>query len=157
MRKLSLFVGTILLCEAVGLAGSLFTFSAIPTWYVLLQKPSFAPPSWIFGPVWTILYAFLGLSLALVLQNDWKRSATLSAIKVFGLQLVLNFLWSLLFFGLKSPVLGLIDIVLLWLSILWTIVLFFRLSRWSAYLLVPYFLWVSFAAILNIGFVILNT
>lgn len=136
-------------CEAAGLAATPFTASAIPAWYATLAKPSFSPPNWVFGPVWTTLYFLMGLAAWLV----WKKHKSLA---LFYLQLALNFLWSLLFFGLHSPILGLVDIIFLWTFILLTINQFKKVSRPAAYLLLPYLLWVSFAAILNLAIVILN-
>ena len=149
-------IAAILLCEAAGLVGSIFTFPSIPGWYATLNKPSFSPPNWVFGPVWTTLYALMGISLYLV----WKKGQEKINIKIplifFGIQLFLNFLWSILFFGLHSPVLGLICIILLWLSIAATILSFYTISRNAAYLLIPYLLWDSFASILNADVWMLN-
>ena len=137
----------VVLCELAGIMGSLFTFSSIDSWYAALSKPFFSPPNWVFGPVWTILYFLMGVSLYLVWTN--KNPVARSAYAAFGIQLGLNALWSAAFFGLQSPFLGFIVIALLWLAILATIKLFWRYSQNAALLLVPYFLWVSFAAALN--------
>ena len=132
--------------------GGLFTASSVSTWYLTLIKPSFNPPSWVFGPVWTILYLLMGISLYLV----WIKKFDKNAFTFFGIQLVLNALWSILFFGLKSPLFAFIEIVLLWIAILITVIYFYRINKISAYLLIPYILWVSFAAILNFAIFILN-
>ena len=141
-------IAAILLCESAGIVGSLFTFSEIPTWYASLEKPSFNPPSWVFGPAWTTLYALMGVSLYLV-WKERKKADIKVALAFFITQLILNTIWSILFFGLHSPILGLACIILLWLSIAATIIYFYKISKKAAYLLIPYILWVSFASILN--------
>ena len=144
-------VGFIVLCEAAGLAGTAFTMSAIPEWYAFLAKPEFSPPNWLFGPVWTLLYFMMGVAAWLV----WRRAGAV-ALKVFWLQLALNALWTPLFFGLRSPLLGFVCIAALWLAIVWTIAVFWRVSRPAAVLLLPYLAWVSFASILNLSIYMLN-
>jgi tryptophan-rich sensory protein len=143
---------SILLCEAIGLIGSFFTFPAIGTWYAALQKPFFNPPNWLFGPVWTILFALMGISLYLV----WEKGLTKKAIIFFGIQLILNLAWSILFFGLHSPMLAFAEIIFLWIAIAATILEFKKVSQKAAWLLIPYILWVSFAAILNFAVWALN-
>lgn len=152
-RKL---IASIALCELAGAVGSLFAFQAIPTWYASLAKPFFAPPNWIFAPVWIALYALMGVSLYLVWSIGLEKRGVKTALLVFGIQLFLNALWPILFFGLRSPFLGLICIALLWLSIAATIYYFEHLSKKAAWLLAPYFLWVSFAALLNYSVWLLN-
>ncbi len=147
---LALF-GFVALCEAAGLAGTVFTLDAIPQWYATLVKPSFSPPNWLFGPVWTLLYLMMGTAAWLV----WQRQGT-AALKVFWLQLALNALWTPLFFGLHNPLAGLVCIVLMWLAIVWTIKTFWPISRTAALLLVPYLAWVSFATALNLAIYLLN-
>ena len=134
--------------------GSFFTFGAVPNWYSTLVKPSFNPPNWIFGPVWTVLYILMGISLFLVWTSK-SQNKTL-AYWAFGIQLALNALWSILFFGMQNPLAAFIEIILLWIAIFATILLFYKISRTSSYLLIPYFLWVSFASLLNFMIVILN-
>jgi benzodiazapine receptor len=150
------FVISIAICQLAGIIGSVFTAPAVPTWYAVLNKPSFNPPNWLFGPVWITLYVLMGISLFLV----WRKSLDIPAVKtgltVFGAQLVLNILWSVAFFGLRSPVAGLLVIVALWIAILLTILRFTRVSEFAAILLVPYIVWVSFAAILNLSLFLLN-
>lgn len=136
--------------------GSVFTTSAIPTWYATLNKPSFAPPNWVFAPVWTTLYILMGVALYLGLSGKGKGERK-KAVRIFALQLILNVLWSLLFFGMRNPTLALIDIVALWIAIFLTIKSFSKINKWAGYLLVPYFLWVSFASFLNLFIVILNS
>jgi benzodiazapine receptor len=146
---------SIILCQLAGFLGSLFTTPAIPIWYESLHKPFFTPPNWIFGPVWISLFILMGISLFMVWwRPDHPKVKT--ALIFFFVQLILNILWSAAFFGLKFPLLGLIDIVLLWIAILLTIQSFLKVSRMAALLLVPYMVWVSFAAILNFSLWILN-
>jgi tryptophan-rich sensory protein len=140
---------SIFICLFAGFIGSFFTTPAIPTWYAMLQKPSFAPPNWVFFPVWTALFIMMGISLFLVWKKGLEDKTVKTAIYIFAGQLVLNALWSFAFFGLRSPLLGLMEIIILWMAILATIVTFKKLSRTAAYLLIPYILWVSFAAFLN--------
>ncbi len=142
-------VFSILLCEGAGILGSLFTFSSIPTWYATLNKPVFSPPNFIFGPVWTLLYLLMGISLYLVWQ---KKKVPF----VFWIQLLLNAAWSIVFFGLKNPTLAFVNIVALWIAIFITIRAFARVNKTAAYLLYPYLIWVSFASILNLAIVLLN-
>ncbi|MCC7004438.1 tryptophan-rich sensory protein [Candidatus Nomurabacteria bacterium] len=139
-----------------GYIGSFFTTPSIPIWYNSLIKPSFTPPSFVFGPVWTILFILMGIAFFLVWKKDLKNSNSKKAIGIFFFQLVINILWSVMFFGLRSPLAGLIVIAVLWLSILLTIFSFYRISKLSAYLLVPYILWVSFASCLNYAIWTLN-
>jgi len=154
MKKLFI---SILICLFAGFIGSFFTSSAIPTWYTTLQKPFFAPPNWVFFPVWTSLFIMMGISLFLVLQKGWEDKKVKTAIYVFAIQLVLNALWSVAFFGFKSPLLGLMEIIILWVAIAATILSFMKVSRTAAYLLIPYIIWVSFAAILNFSIWGLNS
>lgn len=142
------------LCLGAGVLGSVFTTSAIPAWYATLNKPVFSPPNWIFGPVWTTLYILMGISLYLVWTSKGKLKH--NAINLFFIQLGLNVLWSILFFGLKNPALALAEIIALWVTIFLTIKYFYPVSRLAAYLLIPYLLWVSFASILNLAIVLLN-
>lgn len=142
-------VAFIVAAEVIGVAGSIFTFSAIPTWYTALIKPSFNPPNWIFGPVWTILYATLGISAYLIWRRGWIKKEVKIALAIFALQFIVNLKWTFVFFGLHSPLLGLIAIVVLWILILLTIFKFYQLSKVAGLILVPYLLWVTFAAILN--------
>lgn len=154
MRSLFRFIVSVVLCEGVGLLGGLFTASSVSSWYPLLNKPSFNPPGWIFGPVWTTLYLLMGVSLFLAWQS--KKKGRVLAFTVFGVQLGLNFLWSLLFFGLRCPGCAFLEIIVLWISIVLTMVLFFRISRTASLLFIPYLLWVSFASVLNYYLFVLN-
>lgn len=139
----------IVICEGAGVVGSLFTTPSIATWYASLTKPSFNPPGWIFGPVWTTLFLLMGISAFLVWNKGLNHNNVKIALIIFGFQLLLNILWSVLFFGYHLPGAAFIEIIFLWLAILATIIAFFRISHPSAWLLIPYVLWVSFASILN--------
>ncbi|MFH1182120.1 MAG: TspO/MBR family protein [Candidatus Woesearchaeota archaeon] len=154
MNKVAKLVIAVFICELIGIIGASFTIPSIPTWYAGLQKPSFSPPNWIFSPVWTALYFLMGVSLYLVWQNRVKGRR--QAIKIFMIQLVLNLLWSILFFYQRSPLAAFVEIVILWSAILATIFFFYRISKAAAYILIPYLLWVSFAAILNLSIYLLN-
>lgn len=148
MKTIIRIVIAIVICELVGFLGSLATTPAIGSWYAFLEKPSFSPPSWLFAPAWTLLYALMGVAIALV----WPRLS-----KLFVLQLLINGIWSFLFFGLHNPLLGLADIVVLWILILVLLIKFYPINKTSFWLFVPYFLWVSFATILNFSVWQLNT
>ncbi len=156
MKNVSKLIISLAGCQLVGLLGTPFTISAIPTWYASLAKPLFAPPNWIFGPVWTLLYALMGASFYLVWKQGWKKKTARMARNYFLVQLALNFIWSPVFFGLRAPLLGLLVILAMWLAIVMTIRRFYPLSKTAAWLLVPYVLWVSFATLLNASIVYLN-
>ena len=149
-------VVAILIPLFVGLVGSVFTFPSIAGWYAGLRKPAFTPPSWLFGPAWTALYLLMGVSLYLVWRKGLKRKGVKEAMEMSGVQLALNALWSLLFFGLHSPLYGLIGIIALWFAIVATIIKSYRVSRTAGILLLPYILWVTFALALNLGVLLLN-
>jgi tryptophan-rich sensory protein len=148
-------VASVILCQIAGFLGSLFTTPAIPTWYATLKKPFFTPPNWIFSLVWISLFILMGISLFFV----WRRQGHpqfKKALIFFFVQLILNVLWSLAFFGLRLPLLGFIDIILLWIAILLTILHFLKVSKFAGVLLIPYLLWVGFATLLNLSLWILN-
>jgi tryptophan-rich sensory protein len=149
LKDILKLIGSIMICQLAGFIGSLFTTPAIPTWYKTLAKPSFTPPNSIFSPVWITLFLLMGISLFLVWQKNQKDRKVKIALLFFAVQLVLNTFWSILFFGLKSPLWAFLEIILLWLAILLTIIKFFKVSKPAGYLLLPYILWVSFAAFLN--------
>lgn len=142
--------------EAAGIIGSVFTASSIPTWYATIVRPEFSPPNWIFGPVWTTLYALMGIAAFLVWRKGLDRKEVKVALGIFLLQLVLNSLWSIIFFGLQNPGAAFIEIIFLWLAIVATIIAFAKISKPAAWLLAPYILWVSFAAYLNYAIWALN-
>ena len=139
----------------IGAIAGIFTSDAVPTWYETLNKPSFNPPNWIFGPVWTTLYFLMGISLFLIWKQPANKERT-KAIQIFIIQLVLNFCWSFLFFYYNQIGLALVEIILLWLSIISMILLFYRIKPAAAYINIPYFLWVTFATLLNAAYYFLN-
>lgn len=156
MKNSAKFLISVIGCELVGILGTPFTAAAIPTWYATLNKPFFAPPNWLFGPAWTLLYFLMGISFYLIWKQNSKSKEAKTAKKFFLAQLFLNFIWSPIFFGLRSPLLGLIIIIILWAFIIATIRKFYPLSKWAAYLLIPYLLWVIFATSLNGAILFLN-
>lgn len=155
MPKLIKLLTSEVVSLAAGGIGSLATVSNIPTWYAALEKPFFNPPNWVFGPVWTILYLLMGYSLYLIWTAPYAGSKKWAYV-TFGIQLVLNTMWSLVFFGLHAPWSGVIIIVLLLASIAATIKLFWPISKTAAYLLLPYVAWVTFATCLNTAVAWLN-
>jgi len=156
IESVPILLGSIILCNLAGLFGSLVTATGSGSWYDMLVKPSFNPPSWVFGPAWTLLYILMGISLYLVLMEWRKGTEVRIPLILFGIQLALNALWSFLFFGLQSPAAGLAGILVLWVFIVATIVSFLRVSRPAAIILLPYLAWVSFASLLNYAIFILN-
>ncbi len=171
---------SIVICQLAGILGSFFTVPAIPTWYAGIAKSPLNPPSWVFGPVWTTLFLLMGISLFLVWKENWKIHDSLvtkkwgkawnpysqrlwtgswqkgNVIAIFAVQLFLNALWSIVFFGLRDPMLAFFELIALWFAILYTIINFYRISKPAAYLLIPYILWVSFAGFLNYSVWMLN-
>lgn len=146
--------GFVVICEAVGILGALST-SVSSDWYLNLEKPFFQPPGWLFGPVWTTLYALMGIAAFLVFERSEDDDAR-PALKLFGLQLILNGLWTPTFFALHKPGLAMIVIGALWLALLLTMQRFWKVRPLAGWLLVPYQLWVTFAAVLNGAIVWLN-
>jgi len=140
---------SVIVAELAGVIGSIFTSSSVSTWYRTLPKPAFNPPNWVFSPVWIALFLLMGIAAFLIWKKGWKHKGVRVALFVYAIQLVLNIFWSIIFFGWRSPAAAFSEILLLWLAILLTIILFSRLSRAAAWLLVPYILWVTFAAVLN--------
>jgi benzodiazapine receptor len=155
-RDIVKLVVSLVACQGAGAIGSIFTAPAIPTWYAALQKPSFNPPNWLFAPAWITLYLLMGVAAFLIWRQGLSQKGVRSALIVFLVQLVLNALWSVVFFGLQSPLWGVVVILALWVAILLTILRFFRLSTAAGSLMLPYILWVSFAAVLNIAIFMLN-
>ncbi len=147
---------SILICQCAGMVGALFTRQSVSEWYPYLKKPFFNPPNWVFGPVWILLYFLMGIAAYLVWRKGLYDRGVRAAIWVFLIQLGLNCLWSIVFFGGRSILGGMIVIVLLWLFILKTMHAFFPVSKSACYLLIPYILWVSFALVLNLAFLVLN-
>lgn len=156
MKKLAKIFLFILVIEAVGIIGSVFTVSSIPTWYASLNKPFFNPPNYLFGPVWTLLYALMGVSAFLVWEKGIKKENVRKALIFFTIQLVLNLLWSIIFFGLRNPGLAFSEIIILWIFIIKTLVEFYKISKPAGYLFIPYLFWVTFAGILNLSIYLLN-
>ncbi len=154
-KSIKLFV-SIIICELAGGIGSLFTASAVQGWYTTLVKPALNPPSWVFGPVWTTLYALMGIAAFLVWNKGLMRRDVRKALSIFIFQLVLNATWSIVFFGLQSPGWALVNICVMALAIIWTMVSFYKISKPAMWLLVPYLLWVCFASYLNYSIWILN-
>jgi len=146
----------VLVCQAAGFMGSIVTRPAISAWYAELQKPRFTPPDHVFGPVWISLYILMGIAAFLVWRRGFHHQVVKRALAFFGVQLVLNMLWSFLFFGLRSPLAGLIGIFILGIAIILTVRSFIAVSRPAGLLLIPYFLWVSFATGLNLSIWWLN-
>jgi len=155
-RNIVKLVVSIIACQAAGVIGSVFTTPAIPNWYAALEKPFFTPPSWLFAPAWITLYLLMAIAAFLIWRKGLGEEGVKTALVIFLVQLVLNALWSLVFFGLQSPLYGMVVILLLWVAILLTIIKFFKLSAAAGALLLPYILWVSFASILNISIWVLN-
>lgn len=147
---------SIVACQVAGMVGSVFTAKSIPTWYAALQKPLFTPPNWLFAPAWITLYLLMAIAAFLVWRKGLADSQVRWALITFLVQLVLNVLWSVVFFGLQSPISGLIVIAGLWIAILFTVIRFFRVSTAAGALLLPYILWVSFATVLNVSIWLLN-
>lgn len=179
MKNAIKFIVSILICELAGFIGSIYTIPAINSWYSGLVKASFNPPNWIFGPVWTILFFLMGISLFLVWRENWAIKVKPSeagqktwnpissklwygswreenVLIIFILQLALNVAWSVIFFGLKMPGLAFFELIALWFAIEYMIVNFYRVSKTAGLLQLPYILWVSFAGILNFFIWILN-
>jgi translocator protein len=152
-QKLSVSFG---LPQLAGIIGSFFTASSIPTWYATINKPSFVPPNSVFGPVWVILFFMMGIALYLVWMRGLENRAVKKAMRIFFIQLALNTAWSIIFFGIKNPGLALLEIIVLWVAIAWTIIEFYKISRPAGLLLVPYILWVSFATALTYSIWSLN-
>lgn len=147
---------SIVVCELAGIIGSIFTAPSINGWYLGIVKPALNPPAWVFGPVWTTLFVLMGIAAFLVWKRGLERREVRVALYIFLVQLVLNTFWSIIFFGLQSPGGAFLEIIFLWLAILASIFAFAKVSKPAAWLLVPYILWVSFAAYLNYSIWMLN-
>lgn len=147
MRIIQVII-SILIAQGAGIIGSLFTASGLESWYGTLAKPVWNPPSWLFGPVWITLYTLMGIAAYLVWRQKDSPGVKL-ALSIYFVHLVLNALWSVIFFGLKNPGLAFGEIVLLLILILITTILFWRINSWAGILFLPYLVWVSFATFLN--------
>ncbi|MFA9289749.1 MAG: TspO/MBR family protein [Solirubrobacteraceae bacterium] len=153
MKKLIKVIGCLILPLLVGGFSSFLTRSNIKDWYLYLNKPSFNPPSYVFGPVWTVLYLLMGISFYLIIK---KANFNKNAVYIFFTQLTLNFFWSLIFFKWHNIYLALVEIVFLWISIVIMIYIFYKENKWAAYLNIPYLLWVSFATFLTYSIWLIN-
>ena len=150
MNKISRIAIGVIICLAVGYLSGMVTRASITTWYPTLVKPSFNPPNWIFAPVWTSLYVMMGVAAGLIWnQITTQKAAVTKALQFFTIQLVLNALWSFLFFGLHNLMLATIEVVLLWLMIFETYSQFAKINKTASYLMLPYLAWVSFASVLT--------
>ncbi|MFH0966261.1 MAG: TspO/MBR family protein [Methanobacteriota archaeon] len=156
VHSLSIAAVCIITPLLIGFIGSLATMPSIPIWYAHLNKPWFSPPNWVFGPVWTLLYILMGVSLWLVIRNGLSPPGTKTGFLFYIAQLLFNLLWSFVFFGMQMPGLGLLVILILFMLIVATMVTFRKISRWACILLIPYLCWVGFATILNAALYVLN-
>jgi len=149
-------LASLVVCQIAGFIGAVFTTPSISTWYATLEKPALNPPNYLFGPVWTFLFIAMGVALFLIwarAKNDKEKKL---AIILFFIQLFFNIMWSIVFFGLHSPLLAIFVIIILLVLIIATTIKFFRLSEAAGILMIPYILWVGFATILNIAIYFLN-
>lgn len=150
MNKYIKIAIALLVCLAVGYSASTVTRPSVETWYPTLVKPIFNPPNWIFMPMWTLLYILMAVAAGLVWDKIKEQNEVVKkALLFFIIQLTLNAIWSYLFFGLKNPLLALVEIALLWLMIYETYLKFIKINKTAGYLLIPYMAWVAFAAVLN--------
>ena len=140
---------SILLALSAGFIGSFFTTPSIASWYAFINKPSFSPPNWLFAPVWTLLYILMSIAAFLIWQKRDNPKAK-QALRFYGTQLILNALWSIIFFGMHNPGLAFLEIIFLWSFILITLIKFYQINKIAGLLFIPYLLWVSFALILNL-------
>lgn len=150
MNKIVKIIIALIVCLAVGYSASTVTRPSVETWYPTIVKPVFNPPNWIFMPVWTLLYILMAIAAGLVWDKIKEQTEEVKkALLFFIIQLTLNAIWSYLFFGLKNPLLALVEIALLWLMIYETYLKFVKINKIAGYLLIPYMAWVAFAGILN--------
>ena len=156
IKNILRLIASILICEAVGGIGSLFTINSISTWYGTIAKPSFTPPNWLFGPVWITLFLLMGVSVYLLWTDHLEGKSTGFALTIFGIQLGLNALWSYLFFGLQLFFAGFVEILVLWAAIAMTIVAAYRVNKTAGLILLPYIAWVTIATLLTYYIWILN-
>ena len=157
MKKKFFRIGiAVVLCLMIGFLSSIATQTSIDTWYTTLKKPSFTPPNWIFGPVWIVLYILMGIAAGIVWSKGLYHKWVKIALYHFGFQLLLNAGWSIFFFGLRNPLIALMDIIALFILLLFTIKWFQVVNSTAAYLLIPYAIWVAFAVALNFGIWQLN-
>lgn len=155
-KKLFRISIAVLLCLLIGFLSSIATKASINSWYVALNKPSFTPPNWVFAPVWTIMYIMMGIAAGIVWSKGFYHKWVKTALYHFGFQLLLNAAWSIFFFGLRNPLIALVDIIALFILLLFTIRWFKVINTKAAYLLIPYLIWVAFATALNFSIWQLN-
>lgn len=156
MRTAARFMTMLVLCLGVGFIGWLFTEDAVADWYGTLKKPAYTPPEWVFGVVWPILYVMMAIAAGILWNKPVGRKAVAGALRLFLLQLILNGLWTPLFFGMHEIVWALLDVILLWILLLVTTIVFYVQSKPAGLLLAPYLVWTGFAVYLNAGFLLLN-
>jgi len=156
LKKPLLLLASFAVTFVAAFVGSIFTINKVNTWYSLLIKPVFNPPAWVFSPAWTILYILMAIALYLVWRKGIEKKEVRIAVRIFLVQLVLNALWSIVFFGMESPLGALMVIFFLWFMILYTINRFAKVDKLASYLLYPYLAWVSFASVLNYAVWYLN-
>ena len=154
MKNILLFIGCLLLCQLAGALGVIATIPNIPTWYVTVHKPFFNPPNWIFGPVWTVLYTLMSVSLYLMIKSSHPEKS--KALWLFFIQLALNALWSFLFFQYHVLLVSLMEIILMLLTMVGFTIIAYRINKTASYCFIPYIAWVSFAALLNASIWYLN-
>ncbi|MCL4354729.1 tryptophan-rich sensory protein [Patescibacteria group bacterium] len=147
---------SIAICQSACLIGALFTVSSIENWFNLLNQPSFRPPNWLFGPVWTTLYTLIGISLYWIWTAGTEKKEVKDALKLFAIHLALNASWSIVFFGMHNIFLSLVNIIALWILIVMVMFKFYKINRKASLILLPYLAWVSFATILNYNIFLLN-
>jgi tryptophan-rich sensory protein len=149
MKDIIKLLISVVISLSAGFIGSIFTNPNIETWYATIRKPSIAPPDWVFAPVWTILFLLMGIAAYLVWRQGWSNPQVRTAVVIFLIHLIVNILWSAVFFGLRAPMAAFFVIIALWLLILVIIILFANITVTAGILLIPYLLWVSFASVLN--------
>jgi translocator protein len=155
MKKLLILLICVIFTLGIGALGGIATASGVNDWYTTIQKPSFNPPNYIFGPVWSVLYLLMGVSFYMIIQSPKSKIRTLAEI-IFFVQIFLNFAWSFLFFKFQLLGLSFLEIILIWSSVLMMIIVFRKINKIAAYLQIPYFLWLSFASVLNAAIWVLN-
>lgn len=156
MKDWKKLIASIFICQLAGVIGSIFTTSAIKDWYVFLLKPTFAPPNWVFAPVWVTLYTMMGISLFLIWKKGLDKKEINNAFKLFLIHLLVNSLWSVIFFGLRNILGGLIEISILVVLVVIIVTKFYKIDKVAAYLLIPYLFWGIFATFLNFQILRLN-
>ncbi|BDH79946.1 MAG TPA: tryptophan-rich sensory protein [Methanothermobacter sp.] len=156
MKEIPKLAVSVFICLIAGFLGSIATISSINTWYASLTKPPWTPPNWLFGPIWTTLYILMGIAAFLVWREGFQKKEVKIALGIFSLQLILNILWSVVFFALKSTLGAFIIIIILWTTILLTMITFYRVSKPAAAILIPYITWVTIATALNYTIYTLN-